>query len=145
MQTDDESPCEKSAEYVVPSQLDSVTRILDFISQHGVEVGLTKRQLFEIQLAVDEAVTNVVEHAYEGLDGELKVRCLCRPGVFVVEIHDRGRQFDPTKLPAPDVTSGIKERQIGGLGVHFIRQVMDEVNYRYDPSIGNILRLVKRL
>jgi len=132
-------------EHVVPGKLDSISRILDLIAERGSAAGLSKKHIFEIQLAVDEAMTNVVEHAYEGVDGELKISFLYRPGYLVVELIDWGKQFDPTRLPTPDITSGIKNRQIGGLGVHFIRKVMDEVTYRYDPAVGNILRMVKHL
>lgn len=132
-------------EITVPSELASVGMALDFIAERGKVLGLTERQIFEVQLAVDEAVTNVITYAYEGLRGELKIRCWCQSTALAVEILDKGKPFDPTRLSAPDLSSSLKRRPIGGLGVHLIRKVMDEVVYRYDPSVGNILRMVKRL
>lgn len=139
------SVAERMVELVVQSSIQSVGEVLDFVAERGAQMGLSERQVFEVQLAVDEAVTNVITHAYEGLDGELKVRCRCQPGAFVIEVLDRGKPFDPTRLPSPDLSRSLKHRQVGGLGVHLIRKVMDDVVYRYDPSVGNILRMVKRL
>jgi len=97
-----------------------------------------------MQLAVDEAVSNIIEHAYEGREGEsIELTCEVDGDRLVVTLLDRGRPFDPSRAPAPDVHAGLSERKVGGLGIYLMRKLVDEVRYQATPS-GNRLTLVKR-
>lgn len=135
----------KQYEFVIASRMENVAKMLDFVAERSSQFGLNPQKIFQLQLGLDEAITNVIEHAYEGLEDELTIRCHCQQDAVVVEIQDRGKPFDPTQAPPPDISSDLQERPIGGLGVHFMRKMMDEITYRYDPALGNILRMVKRL
>ncbi|HOG46843.1 MAG TPA: ATP-binding protein [Anaerolineae bacterium] len=129
----------------VSSDLANLARIADFVAGAALQLGLTEQQVFEVQMATDEACANVIQHAYgPGVPGELHVRCELAGGDFVVTIRDRGRPFDPRQVPPPDLTCPLEERQIGGLGLYFMGQLMDRVVFRSDPQTGNELKMYKR-
>ncbi|WP_321504437.1 ATP-binding protein [uncultured Methanoregula sp.] len=113
--------------------LDSVMKNHSFVEE----------EILDTQLAVEEAITNVIVHGYEGRDGEIVIRCRATKGIVEIEIEDMAIPFDPLTLPEPDLTGSVDDRQIGGLGIFLIRRVMDEIVYRYENN-KNILVLVKR-
>jgi len=131
-------------ELTVPGRLEDLATICEFVGQAAQQAGASKRAIFDIQLAVDEACTNIIEHAYGGDGGEICLRCECDGDDFEVVIRDQGRPFDPQAVPKPDVKAELDKRQEGGLGVYFMRCLMDEVRFRFDPQ-SNELRMVKRL
>ena len=98
-----------------------------------------------VELAVDEACSNIVLHGYDGREpGPIVVTFECRADEAVITIADFGQPFAPDKLPPPDLASGWEERRVGGLGWHLIQQMMDEVTYQTDAQAGNRLTLRKR-
>lgn len=99
----------------------------------------------KITLAVDEAVANVMEHAYEGIDpGDVRVAVRRDDDRFIVTVTDKGHQFDPGSIAAPDMKNHVKLGKRDGLGIFLIRQIMDEINYSYIHKSGiNELRMVK--
>ena len=99
--------------------------------------------ILDTQLAVEEAITNVIVHGYRNQGGDVGVTCRATRGIVEVQIEDAAPPFDPLSLPEPDLTADIEERQVGGLGIFLIRQVMDEIVYRHENG-KNILVLVKR-
>ena len=99
-----------------------------------------------IILAVDEAVTNVIEHGYgNGRSGDIRVECRIDPDKIEVLVEDRGRVFDPSTVPSPDIEDHVRQGRRKGLGIYLMRQIMDEVNYEFSPGQPNRLRLVKRI
>jgi serine/threonine-protein kinase RsbW len=132
------------SELSFPNRIEALPQVLDFVTECGTELHLDERQLFEVRLAVDEAVTNVISYAYpKGQVGMVRIRCHSAEGLFAVELIDHGRPFDPLQHADPDVTCPLDKRAVGGLGIYFIRRVMDEVTYHYDAQEGNVLRMVK--
>ncbi len=101
--------------------------------------GWEKKAVEEILLAVDEALTNVIRHAYQGQMGKISVTIDVSFDKIEVVMEDRGRAFDPTQVPPPE----LPRDKPGGLGVHFIRTIMDHMVYeRLEPDV-NRLRLIK--
>jgi serine/threonine-protein kinase RsbW len=94
--------------------------------------------------AVDEAVTNVVEHGYRGSRGSVEIEVTVGTDAVVVRIVDGCGLFDPTTLPTPDVNAPLDRRRLGGMGVHLARTLTDEMHHRMLPDGGNELTLVKR-
>ena len=128
----------------VTSSLVNLGDIADYVAQQATVAGLDEECTFEVQMAVDEACTNSIQHAYRGHNtGELRVCCFREGDDFVVEITDFGAPFDPQSIPAPDVTGPLEERSIGGLGVYLMRQLMDSVQFRADPQSGNVVVMRK--
>jgi anti-sigma regulatory factor (Ser/Thr protein kinase) len=104
-----------------------------------------EEEILDTQLAVEEAITNVIVHGYgeTGITGDIAIICRATRGIVEIQIEDTAPPFDPLSLPEPDLTSDIDDRQIGGLGIFLIRRVMDGIVYRYENN-KNILVLVKR-
>jgi serine/threonine-protein kinase RsbW len=128
----------------VKAALENVPVAMDFVVDAARSVGLDGQVLHQIQLVVDEACANVVDHAYDGLErGDMEVSCHLDDRDFVICVRDWGRGFDPDGVPDPDVTAALEERTLGGLGLFLIRQFMDRVQYSSDPAQGNELLMSK--
>ncbi len=126
------------------ADLDALAKISAFITEAAELSGLDERATWQVQLAVDEAATNVIQHAYD-LDepGELMLAWEYAESRFTVILRDNGRQFDPEAVPTPDISSPLEERQVGGLGIYLITRLMDEVRFDFHPQHGNVLTMVK--
>ena len=102
--------------------------------------------LDQLQLAVDEACANVVEHSYAGMEpGDVEVSCGFDDECLVIQVRDWGRSFVPEDVPEPDVDAPLAERSLGGLGLFLLRQCMDQVEFSFDDKDGNELTMTKRL
>jgi serine/threonine-protein kinase RsbW len=127
------------------ADLAQLATIRDFVETVSRELGLSERVFYDLRLAVDEACSNVIRHAYKGRGGRLEVRIQrVEQGVEVV-IRDWGEVFNPTLVPEPDVTAALEDRPLGGLGLFLIYQMMDDVEFHFDEQEGNTLRMVKHL
>ena len=123
--------------------LDRVSEVREFVGRIGNELALDGQVIFELQLAVEEACSNVVFHAYDGQGGEVEVAIEPVAGGVQVVLRDWGAAFDPQAIPIPDVAAPLDERPLGGLGLHIMRQTMDRVDFAFDLDEGNTLTLVK--
>jgi len=93
---------------------------------------------------VDEACTNIIEHAYGGEGrGDIEITWRISGDRLTVILHDYGRQFDPTDVPPPDIGASLEDRNARGLGLYFMRRLMDEVEFEFTPGSGNVLTMVK--
>lgn len=130
----------------VPSSTENLALIRDFVANIGKQAGLDEAQVSMIELAVDEACANVIEHAY-GSDGtkEVVVRASLRDDTIEITVEDSGKGFDPGTIEHKDVKKLIQERRSGGLGMRMMKMVMDEVQYSIKPGERNELRMIKRL
>jgi serine/threonine-protein kinase RsbW len=123
----------------------NLTVISDFITSAAKKLGLDDDQTFALQMAVDEACANVIEHAYGGeTDGTISIHCQTLNDDVVVTIHDYGRPFDPKSIPRPDITAPLEKRQNGALGLYLMEKLMDSVEWEFDAEKGNKLTLRKR-
>jgi len=126
--------------------LENVPRIIECVTTWAEKAGFDGRALYDIQLAVDEACANVVDHAYEGADaGEMEVCCHLDGQILTVRVRDWGKGFELASVADPDLEAPLEQRTLGGLGLFLVRQVMDEVQFRSDTELGNELMMSKRL
>jgi anti-sigma regulatory factor (Ser/Thr protein kinase) len=133
-------------ELVVTSALDELPRVIDFVHRACVSAAVPEDVAFACQLAADEACTNIMEHAYAGRsDGAIRISLRINANQVHLIFHDQGVAFDPNLIEAPHLGGDLVDRQIGGLGLHFMRSLMDEVRFEFDPAIGNTLTMTKRL
>ncbi len=135
---------DKSQTRSFPGCFASLDAINQFFTDAAITAKLSPRAIHAVQLAVEEACSNIIEHAYGG-EGHQPIDCafhITDHGLTII-FHDRGRSFDPCLVPEPDRTSRLEERNVGGLGLYFIRQLMDEVHFRFEADSGNTLTLVK--
>ena len=106
-------------------------------------IGLPQELNMPINLALEEAVSNVMLYAYPGKSGQVLVEC-DKSDKLVFTITDSGVPFDPTQQADPDITLSVEERAIGGLGIHLVRQLMDDIRYERKDN-KNILTLTKQI
>lgn len=98
----------------------------------------------KIILAVDEAVTNIIEHGYNGSrNGNIELEVQVNEAQFRIVIRDGGQVFDPSKAADLDIRDHVQAGKRRGLGIFLMRQIMDEVFYRYQDGVKNELTLVK--
>jgi len=130
----------------VDSQLEHLSEIADFVELAARESGLDDNKIYEVQMAVDEACANVIEHAYHGRkDGTIDIGCERRGKEFVVTIQDFGERFDPKKVARPRTRDPLSKRNIGGLGLFFMHKMMDKVHFEFSPGSGNRLTMIKKI
>jgi serine/threonine-protein kinase RsbW len=129
----------------IVNRLEDISRVADMVERFGAEHSIPGPVVNDLNVALDEVLNNIVSYAYRPTEqGEIVVRLDYRTGEVQVEIEDAGPPYDPLQAPAPDLDRPLHERPIGGLGIHFIKSLMDEVAYvRLDGK--NRLRLTKRL
>jgi len=120
--------------------------VRSFVETAARTFGFSEDDVANIVLAVDEACTNVIKHAYQGSpDGEIRVLILRDGSSFQVLIQDKGRTFDPETLRPPDLKQHLTHYRRGGLGVYLMRRLMDQVEYSFHPGKPNEVRLTKFL
>jgi serine/threonine-protein kinase RsbW len=130
----------------LPAVMENVPAVTQRLSEVAKEVGFGGQALYQIELAIDEACANVVEHAYRGEEpGEMEVSCYLEDRMFVIRVRDWGTGFDPKAVEEPDVDAPLEERSLGGLGLFLVQQVMDDVRFSFDPNHGSELLMCKRL
>ena len=131
--------------FCLKSQIAELTRLAEEITRLGTEHHLPEEVIFHLNLSLEEVVSNIIRHGYgERDDGEVSLAIHLAPEALVVIVDDDGVPFNPLDLPAPNLTGPVEEREVGGLGVYLVRQLMDEVEYRNEQG-RNILRLMKRI
>ena len=131
---------------LVPSSTENLALIRDFVSNVGLQAGLGDDDVAKLELAVDEACTNVIEHAHRGdLSKDVVVRATFDERTLRVEVVDTGEGFDPAKLPQENLEQMVAKHRSGGLGLRVMRSLMDEVSYEIVPGDTNRLRMVKKL
>lgn len=127
------------------NNLAALADLADRVERFGVEHRLPASVVNALNVALDEAVSNAINHGYDaGVGGEIAVRMRRRPDSVLVEVEDDGRPFDPLQAPPPDLTLPLEQRPVGGLGIHLIRNLMDELSY---ARVGgrNVLKMAKHL
>jgi serine/threonine-protein kinase RsbW len=128
-----------------PAQFEFLDEIRECVAQVAREGGFTEKEIYSLQLAADEAASNIIEHAYEGVsNADIDITCDVRGDLLTITMRDTGITFDPSNVKQPNLKADLSERQIGGLGVYLMRKLMDEVRYESNPKTGNLLTMTKR-
>ncbi|MBW1767596.1 MAG: ATP-binding protein [Deltaproteobacteria bacterium] len=129
----------------LPARIKNLERLIEFVSSFANEQGFTQNRKSEIELATDEALVNIVQYAYpDNPTGMVDVSCeMDEENRFIITLSDTGIPFNPLSLPEPALADHITTREIGGLGILFIKKMVDEVKYRREDG-KNILTLIIR-
>lgn len=131
----------------LPSDVNYLDIARSFVADLAIKVGLSSSEIHDLQLAVSEAVTNVIEHGYSG-DADKRIELAIEKDgeCFIVAISDSsGTRFDPEDHANPDMKDYIMNRRVGGLGLFLMRKLMDQVEFSSDGAGTNRVRLVKRV
>jgi serine/threonine-protein kinase RsbW len=130
----------------VLGDVERLAEISEFIDRAARACGLNEDQSYDVQVAVDEACTNVINHAYRGRkDGRIAVTCEKKSSEFIVTIQDWGKRFDPKLVATPKTGDPLNRRKIGGLGLFFMQKMMDRVHFSSSQDHSNILVMVKKI
>lgn len=135
---------------VFPARFESLDHIREFVKQAAIDSGFDASAVYAIQLAVDEGCSNIIEHAYGGECAE-DIQCTCQIAKdgLTITLRDCGKPFNPLEVPEPDLDANLEERQEGGLGLYFMHQLMDKVQFEFIPATNtqkgcNVLILFKQ-
>lgn len=133
---------ETPEEIRAPARLDNLYPLLEFVTSCAKRNGAGEERLREIELALEELLVNIFNYAYPDREGDVLIRCRRTDGgKLLVEIVDDGIPFDILQRAEPDLDAAIDERSIGGLGIFFVRRLVQEIGYRREGA-KNILTLV---
>jgi serine/threonine-protein kinase RsbW len=125
--------------------LNNLETICDFVTHCATEAGLNESEVYAVQLAVDEASTNIIEHGYgEECPSRIDITCEKFEDGIKVVIYDDAEPFDPTSIPEPDINVSLDDIKPRGLGIYLMRKMMDEVHHKSSPDRGNTLIMIKR-
>ena len=135
-----------TGELRVKSKTENLSEIRDFVSSNANNAGIPVATIENIILAVDEACTNIIKHAYKlSPEGEIIIKIDYDNEKFTVTIIDYGKSFDPNQVPLPDLQKYYREHRVGGLGMYLMKSLMDDVSYSSVPGKYNKVLLSKKI
>lgn len=130
---------------ILKNEISEISKLATFIDEVGEEMNLSPELIFNLNLVLEEAVSNVILYAYPKEEHqEISLSVQKKGNSIILILTDSGMEFDPTLIPDADITLSAEERQIGGLGIFLIRQIMNKVEYQRING-QNVLRLEKNL
>ncbi len=133
---------ENKQELIVAADTKQIPVISEFIADLMATSGFDLKKIFEVQLAAEEACTNIALYAYRGGGGSIHIIALVREDRLELIIADEGMPFDPTSRIISISTADVEQRPIGGLGIALIKSAVDGISYEFKDG-KNILRLIK--
>ncbi|MEE4312043.1 MAG: SpoIIE family protein phosphatase [candidate division KSB1 bacterium] len=129
-------------EIKVPGHIDYLGELRNFVTKTGKKYNFSDSIVNAFKLAIDEAATNIIKHAYRDIEGVITMRILVKKRSMTVILIDQGKFFDPARVQAPDLQRYVDIGKKGGLGIFIMRKLIDEIDYRHTEE-GNELRLTK--
>jgi serine/threonine-protein kinase RsbW len=128
----------------ISADLSNLPKVRKFVQRIAIDFCGHEQFAYDYSLAVDELVTNIILHGYQGKPGTIEIQVLSKKREMCIILRDDAFPFDPTQVKDPNIHLALEERQIGGLGVYMARILTDEMTYHWTPEGGNELRLIKR-
>lgn len=131
----------QACELVLPNRLEEIPRIAETVERFCLLHGLAPGMAMHLTLALDELATNAISHGFASdvtRDDAIRLRLMLDSDGVHALIEDRGLPFDPLSVPPADTALGLDERAVGGLGVHIVRAVMDEVRYERRDGMNRV-------
>ena len=130
----------------VPSSTENLALIREFVGSAALQAGFNSSEIAKLELAVDEACANVIEHAYgHDITKEVIVRATLDDESLSIDVEDTGNGFDPGTVDQEELEQLISKRKTGGLGMRLMKTLMDEVRYEIEPGKKNALHMMKKL
>ncbi|MCH7678216.1 ATP-binding protein [candidate division KSB1 bacterium] len=134
----------KEYQLKIPSQSDNLSIIRDVVSKVARRIGFNTDEASKIELAVDEACTNVIKHAYANNSNQMiEVSIKVDRKKLIIIVADKGKGFNPDEIKLPDLNESIKEGRKGGLGLCLIKTLMDKVEFEIKPGLKNKVKMIK--
>ena len=126
----------------IPADENNLSEVRDFIADVCLKAGFSKREMNNTKLAMDEACTNIIKHAYRDKSGTIRIDVQAEPGKVEINIFDRGKSFDWSEVKDPDLQQYVEIGKKGGLGIFLMNRLMDDLDYQASDN-GNRLYMVK--
>lgn len=124
----------------IPASTKNLSEVRNFVADHATSHGFSRQQIADIRLAVDEAITNIIKHAYNGeedhtieIEVKFKNDCVC------IQLFDTGTTFNLKTFPQPNIEEKIKQKKRGGMGVYLIHSLMDDVSYGREDDANKMV------
>jgi len=132
----------------LPSETANLDIIRKFVSGIAENLGFSDDDIYKIELAVDEACSNVIKHAYRNMKNNRKEKIIditvkIKPKQLEIIVADKGKGFHPEKLREPKIEEYMKKMKRGGLGIYLMKSMMDEVKFKIKPGVRNEVKLIK--
>jgi len=129
---------------VFPGRYESLAKIGEYIRRVAMNAGFDSLSTYTVETAVDEACSNIIEHAYGGEErGDIECTCSETADKLTIILCDQGEPFDPNSVSEPDLSLPLEDRDNHGLGLYFMRKWMDEIHFEQRPGGGNIVKMIK--
>ncbi len=136
----------KKKKLEIVSNSSNLVKIRKFVSDIAVTAGFIEEDVSKIELAVDEACSNVVRHAYKGRDNfKIDIEVVYDTKKLSVTVTDKGKGFDPKEFEVPEMKDYLQKFHVGGLGIHLMKELMDQVEFEIKPNQKNQVVLTKYL
>ncbi len=135
------------ARKVMPARIDSLYELMDTAVDCAQKQGFNQERVGEIRLSLEEVLVNIFKYAYpeDQPSGEVEVTCsMSDSNDFIIEVTDSGVPFDMLSAQDPDLGGDIQSKKVGGLGIYFVRQFMNEVQYKRDKDQNKLMLIVRR-
>ena len=130
---------------ILQNEVAEISKLAIFIEELGEEFGLSPELVFNLNLVLEEAVSNVILYAYPKEEHQtISLIARKKDNQLIFVLTDSGKEFDPTQAPDADITLSAEEREIGGLGIFITKKTMDTVRYAYENG-ENILTMIKKI
>lgn len=126
------------------AELKDLAEIRRFVEASLNELGLEEATQYGIVLAVDELISNILEHGYQGAGGTVEIAIKKVDRDLIIYLRDQASPFDPLTVPEPDISAPLEKRPIGGLGVYLAKHYLDHIEHRVTTQGGNELKLTKK-
>lgn len=118
-----------SPELDIKADLDNLSQVMEMVTDCAAGCGFREDDINRIQVATEEIFVNIVKHAYQD-SGNCRISCRQEDDMVVLRFIDHGIPFNPTEVGEPDTESDVQDRPVGGMGIHLVREMMDEISYK---------------
>jgi serine/threonine-protein kinase RsbW len=129
----------------IQAEVSQLATARQFVAETGDSLRIPRSVIDPLTLAVDESLSNIVQHGYRGQPGTIEIKIERVEDTLVVRLRDQAPPFDPTRLPDPDITLSLDQRPVGGMGVYLARRSVDGVSYERTAEGDNQLTLIKKI
>ena len=136
---------EKNFEMKISAKKEEIPKVISFVNNIMSCAGFSRKDVLDIELAVEEATINIINHGYHGAEGTILVKCNLEVDRLTVTIEDQANRFDPTRFDKPNLVEDLNKRPIGGLGIYLIRSLTDASRYEYEDGKNRLILLKKKI
>jgi serine/threonine-protein kinase RsbW len=134
----------KDFDITIENDIEQIQGVIEQLNAFGRVHKISPKIIYQLSLSIDEILTNIMSYGYEEEDREIDVRISFKDNSVNIQFSDDGKAFNPTEFSPPDMDTDLEERELGGLGIHLVKSMMDSIDYKREKN-KNILILTKKV